>query len=234
MVALRVLRGVEDDPTIDAQWFEHLRASATAMEPLRGGADDGPARGSPWTMQVVKATVKCSGEVQNDLCGKRLIGNFLERCDTPLIKKPGFSTTDGCWLFDEIEGGVRSVVPHADNNVFLSIQHLAGDPVTATDKDRVLEFFRTTFFDSAAALECRLAPVCLTLRSVSIVRAFITLCPGGAGQSLNTCLIANLSGGSHGFMDMNVFCTEDQLRKQADTFTGKVNIRGVTYSPPRT
>ena len=28
--------------------------------------------------------------------------------DTPLTRKPGFSTTDGCWLFDEIEGDVRS------------------------------------------------------------------------------------------------------------------------------
>ena len=71
----------------------------------------------------------------------------------------------------------------------------------------------------------------LTLRGVSIVRVFNMVGPGGVGQGLNTCLIANLFGGSHGFMDVNVFCTEDELRKQADTFTGKVNIRGVTYSP---
>ena len=58
--------------------------------------------------------------------------------------------------------------------------------------------------------------------------------PGGVGQSLNSCLIANLFSGSHEFMDMNVFHTEDELRKQADTFTGKVNIWGVTHSPPRT
>ena len=70
--------------------------------------------GSPWTLQVVKAIVKCSSEMQNDHCGKRLVGNFLEWCDTPLIRKPDFSTTDGCWLFDEIEGDVRSVVPHAE------------------------------------------------------------------------------------------------------------------------
>ena len=37
------------------------------------------------------------------------------------------------------------------------------------------------------------------------MRAFITVGPGGVGQSLNTCLIANLFGGSHGFMDMKVF-----------------------------
>ena len=56
------------------------------------------------------------------------------------------------------------------------------------------------------------------------MRAFFTVGPGGVGQSLNTCLIANLFGGSHGFMDMDVFSSEDELRKQADTFTGKVNI----------
>ena len=100
----------------------------------------------------------------------------------------------------------------------------------AADKDRVLEFLRTAFFDTAAALECQLAAMCLTLRGVSIVRAFITVGPGGVGQSLNTCLIANLFGGS----DMNVFYSEDELRKQAETFTGKVNISRITYPPPRT
>ena len=205
MVALRVPRRVEDDPAMDAQWSEDLRESVTAMEPPRDWADDGRAHGSPWTMHVVNSFAKCSGEMENDLCGKRLDGNFLEWCYTPLIRKPVFSTIDGCWLFDEIEVDVRSVVPHADNNVYLSTPHPAGDPVTAADKERVL-----SSFDNAAALECQLAAICLN------------------------CLIANLFGGSHGFTDMNVFSTEDELRKQADTFTGKVNIQEVTYSPPRT
>ena len=56
-------------------------------------------------MQVVQAIIKCSGEMQNDLCGKRLVRNFIKWCDTPLIRKRGFSTIDGCWLFDKIEGG---------------------------------------------------------------------------------------------------------------------------------
>ena len=81
-----------------------------------------------------KATIKCSSGMQEDLCGKRLVGNFLAWCDTPLIRKPGFSTTDGCWCFDAIEGDVRSVVPHADNNVYLSIPHPAGGPVMAGNK----------------------------------------------------------------------------------------------------
>ena len=88
----------------------------------------------------------------------------------------------------------------------------------AADKDRVLEFLRTTFFDNAAALECQR----LTQDRAGLLRVG----PGGVGQSLNACLIANLFGGMHDFMDMNVFYSEDELRKQADTFTGKVNIWG--------
>ena len=57
-----------------------------------------------------------------------------------------------------------------------------------------------------------------------VVRAIMTLGPGGVGQSLDAALIANVFGDMHGFIDMNVFYTEDELRKQADTFTGKVRM----------
>ena len=66
------------------------------------------------------------------------------------------------------------------------------------------------------------------------MRAFFTVCPGGVCQSLNTCLIANLFGGSRGVMDVDVFSIEDEPRKQANTFTSKENIRRFTFSPLRT
>ena len=92
------------------------------------------------------------------------------------------------------------------------------------NKERVVEFLRTTFFDNALALDCQLAAICLTLRGVNTVRAFITLGLGGVGQSLNMALIANMFGHMRAFVDMNVFHTEDELRKQAETFSGKVCI----------
>ena len=134
----------------------------------------------------------------------------------PADQEAGFLHHQWVLVVRRDEGDVRSVVPHADNNVYFSIPHPAGDPVVAANKDGVLEFLRTTFFDNAAALECQLAAISSTLRGVSIVRAFITV------------------GGSHGFMEMNVFVSEDELRKQAVTFTGKVIIREVTYLRPRT
>ena len=60
------------------------------------------------------------------------------------------------------------------------------------------------------------------------MRAFITVGPGGVGQSLHLLHREPDRWQARFFMDMNVFHTEDELRKQADTFTCKVNIWGVT------
>ena len=81
MVALRVPRGVEDDSAMDAQWFEHLRASATAMEPPREEPTTGKSMGPRGLCMWM----------QNDLCGKRLVENFLKcGADTPTDQEAGF------------------------------------------------------------------------------------------------------------------------------------------------
>lgn len=41
--------------------------------------------------------------------------------------------------------------------------------------------------------------------------------PGGVGQSLNSTLIAAMFGALHEFLDMNVYYSDDELRKQCDT-----------------
>ena len=87
-------RDAEDDPALEAPSFGHLRAAATRAKLPRDGGD------ASWT----KAVIKCSTDMQNDLCGKRTVGNFVEWCDTPIQRKPGFATTDGCWVFAEPDG----------------------------------------------------------------------------------------------------------------------------------
>ena len=71
IVALRTPCEGADDASLDAQWFEHLCACATAADPPREGGDAyGDVHGPPWAMQIVKAIVECSIDMQNDLCGK--------------------------------------------------------------------------------------------------------------------------------------------------------------------
>ena len=95
IVALRTPRDAADDKALDTLWFQHLHAAATGAEPQRDGGD------APWTTQVIKAIIRCSCDMQNDPCCKRIVGNIVEWCDTPITRKPGFSTTDGCWYFAE-------------------------------------------------------------------------------------------------------------------------------------
>ena len=47
-----------------------------------------------------------------------------------------------------------------------------------------------------------------------------TIGPGSVGQSLVSLLFADVFGDIHGFLDMNVFFTDDELRKQAGTMNG--------------
>ena len=151
-------------PAWDTQCFEHLRACATVADlPREGGDAHGDVHGPPWTTQVIKAIIKCSADMQNDLCRGRLVWNFVEWCDTPVVRNPGFATTDGCWiLLDETDARLRSVAPCATNDV----PHLC-----KANKERVMEFLRTTFFGNALALECQLAAMCLALGRISTVRA---------------------------------------------------------------
>ena len=122
IVALRTPRDPVDNPALDAPCFEHMHAAATGADPPRDGGD------APWTNQVIKAIIKCSTDMQNDLCGKRIVGNFVEWCDTPITRKPGFSTTGGCWVFADPDGSLQSVAPHPRNDIYLAVPHPASDP----------------------------------------------------------------------------------------------------------
>ena len=50
---------------------------------------------------------------------------------------------------------------------------------------------------------------------------------GGAGQSLFSYLVANLLGKeSHRFLDMHVYYTEEEFRKQGEHLVGKLVVTG--------
>ena len=112
MVALRMLRGggrprngcavVRAPPCVR---HHHGTPLLSPPHPPHGLGLTTGQHGSLWTLQMVKAIIKCSGELQNDLCGKRLVGNFLEWCDTPLIKKLGFSAAGWVLVVRRDRGG---------------------------------------------------------------------------------------------------------------------------------
>ena len=96
----------------------------------------------------------------------------------PTVGKPGFPTTGGCWLFDEIEGDVSSVVPHADNST--SPHHTP--PATLSPP-----LTRIVCWSPSAPPSLTTRPPwsarCNMLDAAR--RAFITVGPGGVGWSVS-------------------------------------------------
>ena len=89
-----------------------------------------------------------------------------------------------------------------------------------------MKFLATTYWNNEPALKCQLAAMILALRGRNVERAFWTQGPRGVGQSLNTDLIANTFGSNHSFVDMNIYFTPDEFRKQAEGLIGKCVVTG--------
>ena len=106
------------------------------------------------------------------------------------------------------------------------IDHPLYDPLLEQHVDRVLRFLQTTFHQNEASLGCHLAAMALVLRGHNVDRAFWTVGGGGVGQSLLSYLIANLWSLNHAFLDMNIYYSDDELRKQAELLAGKWVVTG--------
>ena len=79
MVALRVPRGVEDDRAMDAQWFEHFRASGTTMETLfdeianSSSAPPSLTTRPPWSASSLHYARRCEASTS---CAPSLVLQF--------------------------------------------------------------------------------------------------------------------------------------------------------------
>ena len=91
---------------------------------------------------------------------------------------------------------------------------------------RLETFFAQTFWNNNAAWVVQMCMICLALAGRNIDRAWWTIGPGGVGQSLKSCLIANLFGHSHHYMDMNVFYDDSEIRKQGENMAGSSVFTG--------
>ena len=85
-------------------------------------------------------------------------------------------------------------------------------------------FVCLSFWANGPALKCQLAAMSLVLMDYNIDRCFWTIGPGGVGQSLLTHFIHNIFNGLHAFTDTNIYYSDDELRKQAETLVGELIV----------
>ena len=143
----------------------------------------------------------------------RTLSSCVEWCES--LYEPGFrfATKDACWIFVNEACLLKAGEPSPLNNPYSFIPHLVRDAVLQSHKQRLMVFYRSTFFDRALPLEFQHAAALLSLRGQNTDHDFLTVEPGGVGQNLNSTLIVNLFGDMHAFIDINIFFTDDELRK---------------------
>ena len=208
--------------------LDRLRTSANNEVWLRQIEDavlDAPADDNDlphWTRSLASAVSKCSATLQALLAGKRIVPFLVEWCNTPLVKTPGFACNDACFVFDGDTAIMSKVSKAFTQNIYMHLSHDWHNAVDSAHVERVTQFLATTFYQNKPALECQFAAIALALRGRNLDRAFWTIGSGGVGQSLFSHLIAAVFGDNHAFVDLNMYFTDDELRKQGELLANKV------------
>ena len=172
------------------------------------------------------ALARTCASLVRELLGRTIITHFVEWCETPCPKVPGFALADTCFLFDCDGKPLSSAPKRPCNNIYVYLPHSLSDPLEADAQRRLRAFWSTTFWSNAHALECQMAAMALALRGRNIDRAFWSQGPGGVGQSLESHRVAAMFGPLHGFLDLNIYFDDSELRKQSENLVGKLVTTG--------
>ena len=183
-------------------------------EPVDGGGE-GQAT---WPSHVAQAVVRAGTSLMNRLQDKKVWQMFAEWTETPCPRSPGLATPGACWMLKDGGAGalLEPCAPDPFNNVYIFLNVNLTLPVLQEDTDRVQHFLRSTFWGNGPALRCMFAAMSLALHGLNVDRAFWSTGPGGVGQSLTSHLLASALGKYHVWADMNIYFSDDEMRKQSE------------------
>lgn len=180
----------------------------------------------PWTILAAKTISKFSINMQRTLVTDRLISRYVEWCDTPNPRAQGVAFSDVCIALGAGGGKATVINNRPDSNLYLAIPHPLRDPVLDESRDKVQKFLQQTFWSNTPALECQFAALAIALRGLNVDRAFWGIGSGGVGQSLFSALLAAILGPRHSYLDMSIYYSDEELRKQAERLVGCVVVTG--------
>lgn len=137
-----------------------------------------------------------------------LIKYYIAWCSKDVQRQGGFSTIDGCFVFEE-SGRLVTMQKRPEANVYVFLPHRILDPIPDHVKERVQTFWNTTYWGNGAAFEVCMASLTLALRGENVDRAFWGIGSGGVGQSLQTAHIEAILGTYHSCLDMNIYFVDE-------------------------
>ena len=142
---------------------------------------------------------------------------------------PDLQPHDTCVLVQhDCNTGAEAKTTHksADHNIYVYMDVPVLGSVSESALNRVRSFLKKTFWNNTAAFQCSLSGLVLALHGRNVDRAIWTVGPGGVGQSLLSHLIATTFGSLHSFLDLNIYFTEDEFRKQCEGLVGRLVVTG--------
>ncbi|CAE7905850.1 unnamed protein product, partial [Symbiodinium necroappetens] len=197
------------------------RGNAVAQE----DASEEEKDDKPWTEVMASTVGKLYVKLQSSLLQDHLIKYYVEWCRVDDPRKSGFCAQDICLVFDE-DKGLNQVRKSGSNNIYVFLPHRILDPVSADAKMRVHKFWQTTYWSNRPAFKCFTAALTLAIRGENVDRAFWGLGSGGVGQSLQTAHLEAILGSFHSCLDMNIYYSDEEMRKQAASLLGKLVVTG--------
>ena len=84
--------------------------------------------------------------------------------------------------------------------------------------DRLVVFYKQTFWCNMAVFMCHQAAQALCKRGENLERCFIGESPGSVGQSLYTNHLAAIYKSNHSYFDPNIWYLDEEMRKTIEEF----------------
>ena len=184
----------------------------------------------PWTIRVANAVLKVSQQLMEKLLNDRFFTYICEWCECARSQTPGVAYTNRSVKFHEGvqgDGAYATYLPRSSgNDLYIRIPHPLTDAVAEDALQRLLNYYTTSFWSIPDVFECGQAAQALCKRGINVDRLFIGLSPGGVGQSLFTSHIAAVYGDNHHLYDPNIWCNEEEMRKQVEGIAGAIIFTG--------
>ena len=184
----------------------------------------------PWTLNVANTVLRVSQVLMEKLLSDRFFSYICEWCETPRLYQPGVAYTNLSLRYVDTPTSdgvyVEQVQRNASNNLYLRIPHPLQDTVSVAIMDQLEVYYQNSFWRIPEVFECIQAAQALCKRGINVDRLFIGMSPGGVGQSVFSAHLAAIYGHNHHYYDPNVWCNDDEMRKQVEGIAGAVVFTG--------
>ena len=201
-----------------AYGFKRKGSNINALVP-----DDGveaPKRNENWCRSTAGIVLRVSQTLMREITQDSFMLYIIHWCDRPRQSRMGVAYSDKAVLYASASAGTDLVTltdSDPDTGLYVRVPHNLLDPVLLATEQRLQKFYSQSFWTNFTVFKCLMAAQALAKRGLSVDRLFIGLSPGGVGQSLYSSHLAAIYGtGNHTFYDPNIWCLEEELRKQAE------------------